>query len=251
MALDLSPIRERFRVEEIEDAVLILGDCLEVMPLLGKVDAVVTDPPYGIGLENHGKGKTRRYMDWTIAGDDSQVVGQAAIDIIDAWGSVCIAFASPKKPWSGKWRQYLVWEKGEHVSGGGDPSTCWKPSWELVQIARNGPLNGRRDGAVLRFPARQADYSLHPTPKPISLINYLIVKTIDTATTILDPFMGSGTTGVACAKLGRKFIGIELDEGYFDIACKRIDEAYRQGDMFVERPTEKPVQTNIFDEATG
>jgi DNA modification methylase len=80
----------------------------------------------------------------------------------------------------------------------------------------------------------------HPTQKPVALMEWCL-GFLPNAETILDPFMGSGTTGVACVKLGRKFTGIELDEGYFDIACKRIEDAYKQPDMFVAPPA-KPVQ---------
>jgi len=94
-------------------------------------------------------------------------------------------------------------------------------------------------GSVLEFSAvnnRSSERNSHPSQKPVNLLSWLIRSYSTDATTILDPFMGSGTTGVACVKLGRKFIGIELDEGYFDIACKRIRDAYAQPDFFVERP---------------
>ena len=87
----------------------------------------------------------------------------------------------------------------------------------------------------------------HPTQKPVALMEWCIKHLPDTAQTILDPFMGSGTTGVACVNLGRKFIGIELDPGYFDIACKRITDAHRQADMFVAKPDlTKPIQAALL-----
>ena len=86
----------------------------------------------------------------------------------------------------------------------------------------------------------------HPTQKPLGLLRWCL-GFIPNARTILDPFMGSGTTGVACVKLGRKFIGIEIDEGYFEIACKRIRDAYAQPDMFIERPkAEQPKQEALL-----
>ena len=84
----------------------------------------------------------------------------------------------------------------------------------------------------------------HPCPKPIRAWSWLVGKLSQEGETILDPFMGSGTTGVACVKLGRKFIGIEIEPKYFDIACKRIEDAYKQGDLFVEPPA-KPVQEGL------
>lgn len=188
----------------------------------------ITDPPYGIALANHAAGKERSDTDWTIAGDNSQEVGHKALETIESWGIPCLAFSSPMKPWRGKWRQHLVWEKGEHVSGGGDPFVCWKPSWELIQVARNARLNGGRDGAVLRFQANKDDYRFHPTPKPVELMEYLVFKASQPGETILDPFMGGGTTGVACVRLGRRFIGIEKEEKYFRIAQRRIQEAMGQ-----------------------
>ena len=86
----------------------------------------------------------------------------------------------------------------------------------------------------------------HPTQKPVALMQWCLGFLPD-AKTILDPFMGSGTTGVACVKLGRKFTGIELDSDYFDIACKRIEEAYRQPDMFIAPPEPNPEQMDMLN----
>jgi DNA modification methylase len=98
---------------------------------------------------------------------------------------------------------------------------------------------------VLEFKGDTKNVFLHPTVKPVQLISALVGTSSRPYQTILDPFMGSGTTGVACAKLGRKFIGIEIDETYFDIACKRIKKAYAQGDLFIEPPAPKPMQEEI------
>jgi len=83
-----------------------------------------------------------------------------------------------------------------------------------------------------------------PCPRPLESVRYICNSV--TAESILDPFMGSGTTGVACAKLGRKFIGIEIDPGYFDIACRRIQKAYDQPDMFIASPEPKPIQGELI-----
>ena len=103
---------------------------------------------------------------------------------------------------------------------------------------------GRRDEGVLRGHIQvtwESQGRSHPHQKPVSLIEALLLKAAD-AQTILDPFMGSGTTLVACAKLGRKGIGIELDPDYFDISCRRVEEAYRQPDLFIEQPKPQPQQ---------
>ena len=88
---------------------------------------------------------------------------------------------------------------------------------------------------------------LHPTQKPISLIRHIVKASTREGETVLDPFMGSGTTGVACVKLGRKFIGIECERKYFDIACRRIEDAYKQGDLFVAPPENKPEQMTLLE----
>ena len=198
-----------------QDGITIFhGDCRDVLPTLEPVDLVLTDPPYGIGLEEHG----RNGYDWGIAGDEDSAIGQQVLNVLEAVPT--IAFASPKQPWSGQWRQYLVWDKGPTVGGGGDPSTCWKQSWELIQVRNTGRLNGKRDEAVLHFHVTQQDYHDHPAAKPISLTRYLLIKVF--GDTVLDPFMGSGTTLRAAKDLGRKAIGIEIEERYCEIAANRM-----------------------------
>jgi DNA modification methylase len=205
---------------------LIHGDCRDVLPLLPKVDLVLTDPPYGIDLQNHAMGKERANRDWTIAGDSDSTVG----DFVCHWAATLplIVFANPKRPWPGQWRQHLVWEKGEHVSGGGDPGLCWKPSWELIQVARNYPLRGRRDGAVIRLQAEKDDYKLHPSPKPVALMKYLIDKATHEGNVVLDACCGSGTTLIAAKQLNRRAIGIEIEERYVEIAANRLRQEVLQ-----------------------
>lgn len=190
----------------------------------GSVDAVVTDPPYGIALKEHG----RNGYDWRVIGDESQAVGQEAISMCRDRNWPLAVFAHHRKPWPGEWRQFLVWDKGPAVGGGGDIATCWKFTWDLVQVAGTGRLNGPRDSAVLRYWATQRGYHYHPCQKPVALVAYLISKITQPGETVLDPFMGSGTTGVACVQTGRNFIGIEIDPTYFAIAERRIAEAQQQ-----------------------
>jgi len=213
------------------------GDCLDILPKLpdGCVDCVVTDPPYGISLSNHAAGKERRDRDWTIAGDDSQDCGCRALEWADDRQICTVAFASPALPWPGQWRSRLVWHK--HGLGmGGDRRVCWKSDWEMVQVRHNGPLSGTRESSVLTgFDIRPSEFEFHPCQKSVSLLMYLIQKV--NTTTVLDPFAGSGTTGVACVKTGRKFIGVELERKYFDIAVRRMEEAIEQhngGPMFAD-----------------
>lgn len=211
----MSPIRKEVT---IGDCRLILGDCLQVLPLLGKVDAVVTDPPYGIGAARMSLGKWRSSRmaksDWDDVAPEIVPILQLAVPSI-VWGAN--NFTLPAS------RAFLVWYKGAGFKGR-DFAEC-----EQAWCSFDG--NAR----VFDFdPLARGTYrdKQHPTQKPVELMRWCLGFLPD-ARTILDPFMGSGTTGVACVKLGRKFIGIEIDEGYFDIACKRIEQAYRQPDLFV------------------
>ena len=226
------------RVEHIGDATLYLGDCLEILPTLGKVDAVVTDPPYGIGADeaaskNHGKWGWRDYGEsaW-----DRQPPPREIFDMLrDAsreqiiWGGNYFADRLP--PSMG----FLVWDKGQRDFSLADCEIAWRSKQAAARV-----FNYSRAAALL-------DGKEHPTQKPIRLIEWCLGFLPD-AKTILDPFMGSGTTGVACANLGRKFIGIEIEPRYFDIACKRIEEAYKQPRLFEDKEIE-PVQNDLFGEA--
>lgn len=231
------------RVEHIGTATLYLGDCREIMPTPGKVDAVVTDPPYGIGhvKGSGGKGKHSRRNIAPIVGDDEPFDPAAllAFENVLMWGANHYAARLPH----GRW---LAWNKlgsMESFDSFSDVEFAWHSRrgadrifnfmWKGIASVKAGEDGGRRD---------------HPTQKPIALMQWCIEQ-VSPATTILDPFMGSGTTGVACARRGRRFIGIEIEPRYFDIACRRIEEAQRQGDMFRDAPTAKPEQVSMF--ATG
>lgn len=196
------------------------GDCREILPQLPRVDAVITDPPYGIGLRN-GDVDGHRSERWdSIIGDDSQEVGLEVLEWSKLQGLMVIAFASPWKPWPGNWRNLIAWDKGGAVGGGGDIRTCLKRSWELIQIHGNDTLQGGRDESVWRFPLLPSDTAQHIAAKPVELLQALMAKF--GGWLILDPFVGSGTTLVAAKNLGRKAIGIEIEERYCEIAAKRL-----------------------------
>lgn len=215
------------RVETIGDATLYLGDCLEVLPTLGKVDAVITDPPYGIGAGemNLGKWRTSRMekSDWDAAAPLDDVL----LALI-ALGERAVIFGGnyfglPPT------RNYLVWDKGAGFKGR-DFAEC-----EMAWCSWDG--NAR---VLTHDPLARGDYrdKQHPTQKPVPVMAWAIRHAGD-APLILDPFMGSGTTGVAAILLGRKFIGIEREPRYFDIACRRLEQAANQGQLFA---TEQPKQ---------
>ena len=216
-----------YRVEHIGDCTLYLGDCLELLPTLGKFDAVVTDPPYGIGAGRMSLGKWRtsrmQRSDWDARAPDlSEILALNVPSVI--WGGNY--FGLPAH------RGFLVWNKGAGFKAR-DFAEC-EIAWTNIDT------NARE---MTYDPLARGDYreKQHPTQKPVEVMRWCIERLPTGCTSILDPFMGSGTTGVACAKMGRKFTGIEIDPGYFDIACERIRKAYAQPDMFVPAPS-KAVQ---------
>jgi site-specific DNA-methyltransferase (adenine-specific) len=209
------------RVEHIGDATLYLGDCREILPTLGKVDAVVTDPPYGIahvwkGGFGHGWGKARDESILRNEWDDKPL----NLEMI----ALLLAAAKEHIIWGGNYFQlppsrcWFVWNKPERGFSLAEAELAWTNKDTVVR--------------VFDAPRSEPDRE-HPTQKPVALMRWCVQKTKGT---VLDPFMGSGTTGVACAKLGRKFIGIEIEPKYFDIACRRIEQAYKQPDFFIEKP---------------
>jgi DNA modification methylase len=204
------------------------GDCLEWLKTLdpGSVDAVVTDPPYGVGIEIGWNRSAAEKRSTRLANDQTQEAGQAVLDWAAEQGLPTVAFASPMKPWAGEWRQHLVWDKGPAASGLGDLKCTWKRNWELIQVARNGPLLGKRDSSVLAY---WVDFGKernpHPTMKPVSLMGYLVRQLVPPGGLIVDPFAGSGSTGVAAIKTGRRFLGCEIDPRYAKLARRRMKEA--------------------------
>jgi len=205
------------RVEVIGGAVLLQGDCLDILPALDKVDAVVTDPPYGLGKKMSGGTWAVKSSHYADMHDWDECALQVWIDEI-------LALGVPGIIWGGN---YFAMP----------PSRCWlswcKPDFPTMadmELAWTNLDRPAKRWASGRTPDGQ---KVHPTQKPVALMKWCL-DFLPTAETILDPFMGSGTTGVAAVQMGRKFIGIEREPKYFDIACKRIEEAQRQGDMFVE-----------------
>ena len=205
-----------------EGVTLYCGDSLEILPQLpdGCVDAVVTDPPYGIQHRSHGQ--VFRNAE-PITGDESSLAANG----VRLWARqhriACAMFFSPYHPML-RWRTLLCWSKGAHVGIGGDRATCWKRDFELIGVEGNGPLTGSRDSGVIHMNALLPPPSGHLAEKPVAIMEYLIVKLA--AARVCDPFMGSGTTGVACVQTGRRFLGIEIEPKYFDIAVARIDAAF-------------------------
>lgn len=219
---------------------LILGDCREVLPK--QAHMVATDPPYGISyVTNHRKWLHTPEM---LAGDDDAplwAVPLLARSLVDG-GAI---YACSRYDVAPIWMTALtdaglalktpvIWDKTNHTAG--DLDGDYGNQTEIVLFAHKGRhrLRAGRDVNLWRIPRPPAGD--HPTPKPIDLMARMIRNSSDVGETVLDPFMGSGTTGVAAVKLGRRFIGIEIEPKYFDIACRRIEAALKQPDFFVERP---------------
>ena len=223
-----------FRKEILAEGIeLYLGDCREVLPTLPKVDAVVTDPPYGIDYDptrsqSSAASGQRKLME-KVRGDDEAFDPSFLLNLapkLVIWGGN--NFAS-KLPDAGGW---LTWDKrdGGSLFRGFKMSDCelaWCNQGRMVRTISHKWCGHLRDS--------ERDLFVHPTQKPTAVMQWSIEQ-VGNAKTILDPFMGSGTTGVACVRLGRKFIGVEIEPKYFDIACKRISEALKQPDFFVEKP---------------
>lgn len=237
--------------ERLEKSRVVIGDCTLycedaefVIPTLMKVDALVTDPPYGIG-EAAGANKSRgtSTAKWKRAhavdyGDDAwdnETVSPELLSAIRAKAKWQIIFGGNyyALPATSCW---LIWDK----LNTGDFADCELAWTNLPKAVRR--FKYLWNGFSRAHNEPRGD---HPTQKPVGVMRWCIGHLPEDAQTILDPFMGSGTTGVAAVKLGRKFIGIERERKYFDIACRRIEEAYRQPDFFVAAPEKKPEQMTL------
>lgn len=248
----------------IGDCRLILGDCIDALREIEQVDHVLSDPPYEQLMQDlHASTKLRR----TDGGSERKALTFAGIDEIrdeflsqvkrmnQGW---LLAFCNVEGVWF--WRKAIIaanlkfkttciWVKPDatpKLNGQGPALAyeCITTTWCGKGHARWN-AGGKRGTYVHLTNNRDRD-GRHPTEKPVKLMRELVADFTSPQQTILDPFMGSGTTGVACVKLGRKFIGIEIDEGYFDIACERVRKAYAQPDMFVAPREPEPVQQPLF-----
>ena len=210
------------REEIIGNARLILGDCRDVLPTLSGVDAVViTNPPYGVEFRDKSSDSEFR----RLRSGSHKSSNRVAIIM-----GPTAAFAFPVPRWVACWARPA--SSSRSMVGG---FNHWSP------ILLYGNLTMRVDFRSWHAIANAYEHGFgHPSPKPECVMNWLVSELTGMHNLVLNPFMGSGTTGVACARLGRRFIGIEIEEKYFSIACRRIDDAYRQGDIFVSRRIERP-----------
>lgn len=245
----------------IGDATLYLGDCIDVLPLIGKVDVLLTDPPYGIinefGSQSRKDGSRILQFAW-----DSEHITETVLTALDialtlieksafvfcgldqvshitdlmrvhhftpkpaAWVKKCPPPAMP-----GNW-----WPSGFEIA-----TYCYRTG------AYFGDMNSSRSNVFIADSYRHGQPGKvdHPTQKPLKLMEKLVSAMVPPNGSCLDIFMGSGSTGVAAVALSRKFIGIERDERYFEIACKRIEQAVAQGQLFTPEPM-KQEQEKMF-----
>ena len=215
----------------IGNAELWLGDCREILPTLRKVGAVITDPPYGVEL-----GPSSGHDSYAMFDDNTEYIKSIVVPVIETSRNLatrCALTCGNKNAW--------LYPKPDDVGVWYNPAGTGCGSWgfilaHLILYYGIDP-HARKPGWMASSCEGKNDSvaylkGKHPCPKPELFMRWLVNKGSLPDETVLDPFMGSGTTGVACMNLGRKFIGIEIEESYFQIACERIDQAQRQGRLF-------------------
>lgn len=248
------------RVEKIGDATLMLGDCLEILPTLGKVDHVISDPPYEDEL--HGAiGRIRRndgremVADLGFEGVNSSraAIASACVAASSGW-VILFTLAEGVRAWrddlqavNAKWDTTCFWVKPDasprfNGQGPARGAECFVTCWAGKGYRRWNAGGKRGIYTHCVNVGRQGD---HPTEKPISLMAEIVADFTNANDFVCDPFMGSGTTGIACAQHGRRFIGIERNPQWFDLSVRRIEEAYRQPRLFAE-PKPQPKQVELL-----
>jgi hypothetical protein len=234
------------RVEHIGSATLYLGDCRELLPGIGHVDALVADPPFDIVALGAGICGRRQYLsdiaghidggfdvlllapfrNWLVFCGKSQIAGLISTAEHNGlrWQLLTWNKTNPTPLTNGNYlpdAEYMIHAFEWHVWDG-------KSRWVIGPVEKNS------------FP--------HPTVKPLYVMMKAVSSTSAFGDIVLDPFAGSGTTGVACARLGLRFIGIERHPPYFDLMCRRIEAAQRQADLFVSLPpVEDPADVRMAD----
>lgn len=224
------------RKVEIGPHTLYCGDCIEVMATLGPVDAVVTDPPYGMAFKSNHRSKKH-----------AEIANDTGVEML-IWA--CRIEPAHSKYVFCRWdnlkdipppRSLVTWVKNNWSMGNLDHEHGRQTEVAAFYPGEQHFFPSGRPPDVVHFPRTGNNH--HPTEKPVSLMSRVISWTDGV---VLDPFMGSGTTGVACAQMGRRFIGIEIDEKYFDIACERIAAAEAQTDILSGADAEpEPEQTAL------
>lgn len=224
------------RKEVIEDCTLYLGNSLHILPSLGLFDSTITDPPYGVG-EGVGPGLRKNRKEKTAYNsfdDTRENIEQVIVPAFELALS-----ASKYAAVTTGFKSMFLYPKPKHVGGfqyaGSTVMSAWGPClWQPIYYYGKDPHQGKlRPDSFPNCNDVDRDTD-HPCPKPLGQWMKLVDRASRQGDLVCDPFMGSGTTGVACVKLGRRFVGIEIDEGYFDTACQRIKKAVSQPDMLIQ-----------------
>lgn len=240
------------QTQKIGDCTLYLGDCLDVLPTLKDVDSVITDPPYEAIMHKAKAGAARRIRTDgrpDIKSLDFDCIDDIRVDIANLVPQICsgwsLIFCAPEGVgrWAdainasaAKYKRACIWVKPDSTPqlNGQGPAMGYEnivASWCGTGYSRWNA--GGKRGVYTHLTNSRDRHGVHPTEKPVRLMKELIGDFTNQGDLIADPFMGSGTTGVACAQMGRRFIGIEKSREYFDIACQRIEDAYRQPDLLI------------------
>ena len=254
------------RKEVIGDCTLYLGDCLEVLPTLEPMDHVISDPPYEARMQAlHAQFKLRRndggaqrkelnfqsvqdirdpFLDQAKRLSRGWLLAFCNVEGVGEWQAAILARDM-------KFKTTCIWNKPDatpKLNGQGPALSyeCFTTTWCGKGHARWNA--GGKRGVYTHLTNQKTRHGAHPTEKPVSLMSEIIFDFTNEGEVVCDPFMGSGTTGVACVKLGRQFVGIEQDPTYFEIACERIRAAVKQPDMFNSREP-KGQQLSILDGA--
>jgi DNA modification methylase len=228
-----------FRTEQLAEGVtLILGDCRDYLPTAPIFDAIVTDPPYGIRADEAIGPASSGWTQYAVNKWDRERPSKELFELILSrskfqiiWGGNYFTDYLPPS------MQWLVWDKGQRDFSLADCEFAWTSQNKAARIFTYPRALALQDGKV------------HPTQKPIELIAWCLDQSPKTVRTVCDPFLGSGTSAIACVKRGLSFVGVERHEPYFDVACRRIEAALKEPDMFVASPAPLK-QTSMFsDEA--
>ena len=248
------------REERIGNQRLLLGNCLEIMGELDAVDHVICDPPYedelhaAIGRIRRNDGrKMINTLGFDGVNSSRLDIVKACVSLSDGW-VILFTLAEGVREWrdmlqieSAKYDTCLAWVKPDAAprfngQGAARGFECAVTAW-AGKGYRSWNAGGKR--GVYTHCVNTNRYGGHPTEKPLPLMMEILKDFTNYGQSVLDPFMGSGTTIVACDRMGRKGVGIEMNEEYFNLACRRVDEASRQADMFIQ-PEAKPTQEALF-----
>lgn len=238
----------RETIGDNDEITLYLGDCLEILPTIAGVDSVVTDPPYGTSDLGGGYGRRQLHsLDGrngrVISNDNDLSVLSEALSVLPDVAGYLLAFYGARRTVEfisaiSGWEYVgeIIWNKKQMGLG-----YTIRYSHESIAVLKIGTAR-RPNFAMDSVIEHHQHEKVHPHQKPVALLERLVGWQPGV---VLDPFMGSGTTGVACANLGRRFIGIEIEERYFDIACRRISDAWASRPRLFDEPTPKAVQDEL------